>query len=79
MPFFHLHICEIVDKKTSYNEGCLYVAFSIYLCISVGLYDLIWWFDFRLEPIFVIALKNTSHFILLLLPSFSLNLRSLQC
>jgi len=24
-PIFHSHICEIEDKKTEYNEGCLYL------------------------------------------------------
>jgi hypothetical protein len=25
MPIFHSHICEIADKNTAYNEGCLYL------------------------------------------------------
>jgi len=24
-PIFHSKICEIADKKTAYNEGCLYL------------------------------------------------------
>jgi len=31
---FQSHVCEIEDKKTAYNEGCLYKqTFSKYLSI----------------------------------------------
>jgi len=29
------HICEIADKKTAYNEGCLYSIFNILLKVFV--------------------------------------------
>jgi len=25
------HICKIADKKTAYNEGCLYIIFEVHL------------------------------------------------